>query len=748
MKTIESNGQRMRGVKIFLFTAAIIFVNILLFLQCFHAFSTWSTQTRRFKVIRKYDLPIKEIKSFQLSGYQSDFLIGRITESTTSPNFHQLYLFSLYSPHGTPITQVSFLKHMEIPKNWNYFVLQKIDNFNNGELVLPILGVEDRKVVLELKDIKGKILKRSILEDLSILLPTDKMDVGIVAIEDIDSDSRKDLIWRISGGFAGLPRGIASHDPLTGKKKWEFLFGSIPFRTIVMDINHDDKKEIIFSAKAPYNNVSFNDMSDDTSYVGVLDCQGKLLWRRVAGGFFSHEYLAVEDLDINGTFEVITARSCHRKNNPDPGQILVYDALTGDIIETANYPGISFTNLFLTNMDNDPKLEIISCDTGGGLRIWHHDLKVYKEFKGDTDIKILGVEKVHENSFPSIFTWYSYKTLRIFDNRLRTIFNFQFPKELISAHPIVPVSDGKNTSYVLVTDSTYMISPKPGISLQDYFLLLRSHFSLYLLGIFVFNGFIYIGWRQRNKIKERYLELMGKGTKTNPQWTVTAQEALHKMKSPLTAILWETEKIDDLLEKKRPSKIFWSKLREINTDILADVNELKLMNHFLMKYLQVQTLHLREIDIKDIITCLVDKYQSSFGNKFTFSYKFSSPLPSLLADEEQLKEVFSNIIDNAIDAMADGGIISIAAAYYKILPNNKKKNIICVEIEDNGCGISKDKLDSIFKPYYTTKKEGTGIGLAIARRIVESHDGWIKVDSREKIGTKFALYFPVKNLTH
>jgi anti-sigma regulatory factor (Ser/Thr protein kinase) len=399
-------------------------------------------------------------------------------------------------------------------------------------------------------------------------------------------------------------------------------------------------------------------------------------------------------------------------------------------------------------MDDDPELEIISSDTGGGLRIWDHNLKVCKEYKGNTNIKILGVEKVHKNSFPFIFTWYSYKNLRIFDNQLRTIFNYRFPKEFLGPNPIVPVSDGKSTSYVLTTDRTYLISPKPGISFKDYLPLLRSHFSFYLLGIFVFNGFLYVGWRQRNKIRDRYLEIMGKGTKNKPQWTVTAQEALHKMKSPITAILWETEKIDNLLEKKRPSKTFWSKLREINTDILADVNELKLMNHFLMKYLQVQTLHLREIDIKDIITCLTDKYQSSFSNKLTFSCKFSSPLPSLLADEEQLKEVFSNIIDNAIDAMANGGTISISAAYYKILPDNKMKNIICIEIEDNGCGIPKDKLDTIFEPYYTTKKEGTGIGLAIARRIVESHDGWIKVESREKIGTKFALYFPVKKLTH
>jgi signal transduction histidine kinase len=84
----------------------------------------------------------------------------------------------------------------------------------------------------------------------------------------------------------------------------------------------------------------------------------------------------------------------------------------------------------------------------------------------------------------------------------------------------------------------------------------------------------------------------------------------------------------------------------------------------------------------------------------------------------------------------------------KILPAKNKKNILCIEIEDSGCGISPDKLEKIFEPYYTSKTEGTGIGLAIARRIVESHDGWIEVESRLEIGTKFALYFPVKNLTY
>ena len=142
---------------------------------------------------------------------------------------------------------------------------------------MPLFGIENKKIILELRDIEKKTSDRIELENLSIRLPTDTMETAIVAIEDIDADGRKDLIWRISGGFAGLPRGIAVHNPLTGEKKWEFLFGPNPYNVIVKDINLDGKKEVVFTAKAPHNNVSYNDMDDDTSYVGVLDCRGKLL---------------------------------------------------------------------------------------------------------------------------------------------------------------------------------------------------------------------------------------------------------------------------------------------------------------------------------------------------------------------------------------------------------------------------------------------------------------------------------------
>ena len=723
-----------------LFAMVVLFINFLLLIQAYSLYSTWSQSAVRFSVEQIYDLPITSIKPFKLPGRKSGFLCGSISRVSVSPLRREVLFFS---PSRKSLDKVSFLLHKKITEGWTLFDIMDVDG--DGQPELPLLGTEEKRIILELQDVEKNISKRQVLEDLSIRVPLEPISAKIMTIDDIDNDSRKEIVWSITCDWEGLPRGIAVHDLLTGRKKWEFLFGGTPSDVIVKDINHDGKKEIIFSASAPFNGHSFNEMTDDTSYVGVLDCRGKLLWRNVGGGIYSRLYFAVEDLEKDGKFEIVTARKCNREISPDPGQIQIYDALTGEIIiQPVHYPDMSFTNLFVTDIDNDPHMEIIANDTNGGIRIWDHKLNLLEEYKHDKMISILGVEKINKNSSPLIFTWASFQNLRIFDHQLRTVFNYEFPREFRGKEPIVPVSDGENIFFILTTDRTYLVSPKNTSTFQEYLRLLRSTFSLYLLGILVFNSLVYMTIRQRKKLKAHYLKLIKESP--IPQWMNVAQEVLHKMKSPLTAILWETEKIDQLLDKKRQLKSFPSLLKKSNNAILADVNELKLMNSFLMKFLKVQNRQLQNISIKTVLMDLFEKYRSIFDTKISFSCNISEPLPSFLADEEQLTEVFSIITDNAIDAVQNDGTISIKATFYKILPGKNQENIVCIEIEDNGRGIPQDQLNNIFDLHYTTKEEGAGIGLTIAKRIVESHDGWIEVESRENVGTKFALYFPVKNL--
>ncbi|HMK49938.1 MAG TPA: ATP-binding protein [Thermodesulfovibrionales bacterium] len=109
---------------------------------------------------------------------------------------------------------------------------------------------------------------------------------------------------------------------------------------------------------------------------------------------------------------------------------------------------------------------------------------------------------------------------------------------------------------------------------------------------------------------------------------------------------------------------------------------------------------------------------------------------SIKGDAELLKQVFANIIVNAIQAMPDGGRLSVETG--------KKDKHYVVDIGDTGEGIEQKFMESIFNPFFSTKDKGTGLGLAIASMIMQRHDGYIRVTSREGEGSVFSLGFPEK----
>lgn len=110
-------------------------------------------------------------------------------------------------------------------------------------------------------------------------------------------------------------------------------------------------------------------------------------------------------------------------------------------------------------------------------------------------------------------------------------------------------------------------------------------------------------------------------------------------------------------------------------------------------------------------------------------------LPKIIADEDQIQQIFFNLIRNAAEAIKENGTITITAKE----DNNKVK----VEIQDTGCGIPEDKLDEVFKPFYTTKGEvkGSGYGLAVVKELVQRNNGNITVKSKAGEGTSFYLEF-------
>jgi signal transduction histidine kinase len=114
--------------------------------------------------------------------------------------------------------------------------------------------------------------------------------------------------------------------------------------------------------------------------------------------------------------------------------------------------------------------------------------------------------------------------------------------------------------------------------------------------------------------------------------------------------------------------------------------------------------------------------------------------PTVRADADKLRQVFTNVIDNAIDAMESN--TGERRLEFGIVVN-LHPGAATVVIRDNGCGIAEDKLAKIFNPFYTTKKNGTGLGMGIAKKVMDAHSGRIEVQSKPGTGTEFRLSIPL-----
>ncbi len=123
---------------------------------------------------------------------------------------------------------------------------------------------------------------------------------------------------------------------------------------------------------------------------------------------------------------------------------------------------------------------------------------------------------------------------------------------------------------------------------------------------------------------------------------------------------------------------------------------------------------------------------------------YDPSLPQIDGDEAKLLQVFLNIIKNAVESMKKGGRIEITTSPSKesFLDHGKIKRWVLISIKDSGKGIPEEDIKKIFLPFYTKKKSGTGIGLALSKKVIKDHGGFIKVKSQINKGTVFHLYMP------
>jgi signal transduction histidine kinase len=214
-----------------------------------------------------------------------------------------------------------------------------------------------------------------------------------------------------------------------------------------------------------------------------------------------------------------------------------------------------------------------------------------------------------------------------------------------------------------------------------------------------------------------------------------AATVAHEIRNPLTSIRSTVQYLLGEFDEKNPK-------RELIEGVIAEVDRIDRTVDGLLSLTRITDFDPERIALGQLIqqTILLVRTQ---GNSQSVEIDWSPPESEfyILGDEAQLKQLFLNIMLNALQAMSGGGRLTIKLSL-KTEPLNEKMWAEAL-VADTGCGIPAEKLDKIFDPFFTTKKGGTGLGLPTSYAIARQHGGELKVKSREGEGTTIALVFPV-----
>lgn len=213
----------------------------------------------------------------------------------------------------------------------------------------------------------------------------------------------------------------------------------------------------------------------------------------------------------------------------------------------------------------------------------------------------------------------------------------------------------------------------------------------------------------------------------------------HEIKNPLAGLKGAAQLILDDVEQT-------SSLADYARIIAKESERINRLVEELLDFTRPKELKFTKLNIHKVLHEVVETQKFASRGKALFQEIFDPSLPEIAGDEDALKQIFLNLVKNAVEAVASDGTIKIKSQFvtdFILKRPGKKQQIICVQIKDDGCGMSEEQIKNIFTPYYSTKNKGTGLGLAIVNQLVELHGGSVTVKSKPDEGTTFAIYLPV-----
>ncbi len=211
----------------------------------------------------------------------------------------------------------------------------------------------------------------------------------------------------------------------------------------------------------------------------------------------------------------------------------------------------------------------------------------------------------------------------------------------------------------------------------------------------------------------------------------------HEIRNPLVAIRTFTQ----LLPERYDDAEFREGFQGL---ALKEVDRICGLINDLLNFARPSKPNVAPESVNDVIDSIARILETQAKEKgMSISRDFGDSLPKVWIDREQMKQVFMNLILNAIQAMKEGDTITLATRAVSRNGTEPSGEFVQVEIRDTGIGIPEESLQHIFDPFFTSKDEGSGLGLAVSHQIVQEHGGFVTVESNLGKGTVFFVHVPV-----
>ncbi|HAR66308.1 MAG TPA: PAS domain-containing sensor histidine kinase, partial [Lentisphaeria bacterium] len=215
--------------------------------------------------------------------------------------------------------------------------------------------------------------------------------------------------------------------------------------------------------------------------------------------------------------------------------------------------------------------------------------------------------------------------------------------------------------------------------------------------------------------------------------TTLAAGVAHEIGNPLNGLTIHLQLLQRNLSHDAPD------LEEAKKSVEIAQAEVKRLDGIITQFLRAlrpAQPQLEPVNLKDLLSETISFLRREIEDRGTLvEINWPTHVPTIDADSDQLKQAFYNIINNAIQAMPDGGQLTLS-----LQPTDYD---VTIHFADTGRGVNPTKLDRIFQPQFTTREDGSGLGLMIVERIVREHGGTLAIESRQAAGTVVSLTFPI-----